>query len=133
MADLNGGAITALVYFIPAAATIELYVPSIRSCAPIHVRHDGMPTLQELVDDAEDIVARHFATRNRPRPAERVRLEFRVPREDEMLDPAPPHPAGRVGYGVPGFGHIDPGYIRSARHRPPGSEPVPCPAAWFKH
>lgn len=130
--DAHGSpVIEAIVYLIPAASTIELYIPAIRSCAPVHLQTTGVPTLQTLVADAEEIVDRHYAARTQPRPPGYVHVTFRVPREDEMLDPAPPHPGGRVGYGVPGFGYIDPGYIRSTRPRPPGAEPVPCPARWF--
>lgn len=131
MGNQQDQVIEAIVYYIPAAASIELYVPSIRSCTPIHLRVDGMPSRAELEADAEDIVDRHFAMPGRIRPPGHVQLEFRVPRDDEMLEPAPPHPAGRVGYGVQGFGHIDPGYIRSTQPRPPGTEPVPCPTSWF--
>ncbi|SHU69405.1 Uncharacterised protein [Mycobacteroides abscessus subsp. abscessus] len=123
--------IEALVYHIPAAKTIEVYMPTIRWCTPIHLHTTGIPTRDELLATAQEMADRHFARLGHPQPPARVRLAFRVPNEGEMQEPAPPTLAGRVGYGVYGFGHIDPGYIRSTKPRPPGSEPVPCPSSWF--
>lgn len=129
--DAQGAVIEAIVYLIPAAATIELYIPSIRSCSPIHLHTTEVPTLQVLAADAGEMVDRHYAARKQPRPLGQLQVTLRVPREDELLDPGPRHPSGRVGYAVPGFGNIDPGYIRSARPRPPGAAPVLCPSSWF--
>ncbi|WP_457181023.1 hypothetical protein [Mycobacteroides abscessus] len=123
--------IEALIYYIPAAKTIEVYMPSIRWCTPIHLHTTKMPTRDELLATAQEMVDRHFTRLGHTQSPVSVHLAFRVPNEDEMQEPAPPSLAGRVGYGVPGFGHIDPGYIRSTRRRPPGSEPIPCPSSWF--
>lgn len=129
---IGSTAITAIVYYIWAAHALEMYVPSIRSCTSVNLRFEPIPTRKELEDDAEERITNYYARQGKPRPAGPVRLEFRVPREDELVPAAPPHPAGRVGYGVPRFGHIDPGYVRSPTERLPGTEPVECPANWFQ-
>lgn len=123
--------IEALVYYIPAAAMIELYVPSIRWCTPIPLQTSHIPTHDELLANAEEMVERHFSRLGQPQPP--VRLAFRVPNNDEMQEPDPPSISGRFGYGVPGFGHIDQGYVRSAHKRPPGSAPIACPSSWFSN
>lgn len=134
-ADESDAAITAIVYYMPAAASIELYIPSIRSCAPYDLRHGGdLPTHRQLLDCAEERLTQHYEARKSLRPAGRVELQFRVPHEDELVDEAPPTPyavTGSFGYGVPGFGHIASGFIRTATPRRPGTGPVPCPELWF--
>jgi hypothetical protein len=136
-APQTGGppAVTAIVYYIPAAAAIELYVPSIRSCTPINLRHDRIPSRKELQEHADERVTNYYARQGTPRPAGPVQLEFRVPREDELIPADPPQQvrwSSPLGYTVPCFGHIDPGYVRSHTRRLPGAEPVDCPPNWFK-
>lgn len=134
-ADESDAAITAIVYYMPAAASIELYIPSIRSCAPYDLRHGGdLPTHRQLLDCAEERLAQHYEARKSPQPTGRVELQFRVPHEDELVDEAPPAPyavTASFGYGVPGFGHIASGFIRTVTPRRPGTGPVPCPERWF--
>ncbi len=131
--DRDVTVITAIIYYIPVAAAIEVYVPSIRSCTPINLRLVPMPTLAQLQQIAEERVAGYHELRNLPTPRS-VRLEFRVPREDELIPAEPPRAerfASSFGYTLQGFGHIDPGYVRSPGGRLPGTEPVECPRNWF--
>lgn len=133
-AEQGDQVITAIVYYMPAAASIELYIPSIRSCAPYDLRRGGaLPTRRQLSDCAEERLAQHYEARKSPRPAGRVELQFRVPHDDELVDEVPPtsNLVSAFGYGVPGFGHIASGFIRTAAPRRPGTGPVPCPDRWF--
>lgn len=113
--------ITALVYYIPAAGMVELYLPALSTCAPFDIRHDAIPTKDHLRETAQQAAGKR-----------RVRLEFRPPREEELGDAPSANPlTGTVGYGVPGFGHILPGWVRTATPRLPGTAAVSCPPSWF--
>lgn len=127
----NAEPVVAIVYYIPAASAVELYVPSIRACTPFNLRNEPVPSRSQLQEYAEQDIASHYGRHAKDRPAGPVQLEFRPPREDEMITADPPGPAGRPGYSSPSFGHIDPGYVRSHQPRPAGTEPVECPQRWF--
>lgn len=124
-------ATTALVYYMPAAATLELYLPAIGSCYVTDLRSEPVPTVEQLVESAEEAVARHCLAHSKTPPTDPVKLEFRVPRDDELQPAAPPSPAGHVGYWSSSTGHVDPGYVASPQPRGHGAKPVVCPQEWF--
>ena len=131
--DRDATVVPAIIYFIPAAAAIEVDVPSIRSCTPINLLLEPLPTRTQLQEIAKERLTGYYALRKQPTPGP-VRLEFRVPRDDELVPADPPRAerfASRLGYTLPGFGHIDPGYVRSLEGRLPGAEPIECPHSWF--
>lgn len=132
--------VTAIVYYLPAAAALELYLPAYRHCRITDLRSEPVPTIDELVWCAELAAANHCLHEPQKLPTGPVDLQFRVPHEDELLPAGPASPAGRVGYWtwtrLGNFtsldaGHIDPGFVISPEPRSPEAQPVVCPKEWF--
>lgn len=115
--------VPALVYYIPAAGSVELYFPTLRKCEVFDIIEGQIPTLADL-----NQAALNLAGQDRT-----VHIEFRVPRDSELADPAKGGAGGDIaGYCTPVFGRFHRGFVRSAGPRLPGTVPVPCPTRWFR-
>ncbi|TEA09119.1 hypothetical protein [Mycobacteroides salmoniphilum] len=115
--------VLALVYYIPAAGSMEMYFPVLRKCLTFDVINGRFPTLTELNDQALQIAGQDRT----------IHIEFRAPRDNELTDPpAMSEAAAAPGYCTPVFGQFQRGYVRTAKPRLPGTAPVACPLHWFR-